>query len=67
MDKYTMKQLIEVSALEAELQGMIADNKQREIEGNSMAYTGEDFEYIAKQMRDVATKYDNERAVANAW
>ncbi len=63
MDKYTIKQLIEVSALEAEMQGMIADNKQREIEGSSMAYKGAEFAYLAKQMRDISTKYDNERAL----
>lgn len=60
MDKHTINQLIEVSALEAEVQGMVADNTQREIEGLSMAYTSADFFEVADQMRKVATKHDNE-------
>ena len=55
-----VKRLILVSALEAEMQGMIADNKQREQEGLSMAYTGEDFANIAKQMEEIAHKHDDE-------
>lgn len=62
LDKHTIKQIIELTALEVEVHGMIADNQQRELEGNSMAYTGEDFDNIAKQMRDIATKYNNEQA-----
>ena len=48
-----INKLILVSALEAELQGMIADNKQREIDGSSLAYDERQFTYIADQMRSI--------------
>lgn len=56
MDEKTMKQLIEVSALEAELQGMIAENKIREMNGNCLAYGEGDFQYIAHRMREVTNR-----------
>lgn len=55
-----VKRLILVKALEAEIQGMIADNKQREAEGLVMAYTGLDFCDTADQIRDIATNKDVE-------
>ena len=55
-----VKRLILVSALEAEMQGMIADNKQREQDGLSLAYEGKDFSYIAQQMEEIAHKHDDE-------
>ena len=48
-----IKRLIMATALEAEMQGMIADNKQRALEGLSMAYVGEDFDHIAEQIRNI--------------
>jgi len=39
-------------ALNADMQGVIAENKQREVEGISLAYSEEDFNHIADQMRD---------------
>lgn len=54
MNEFIIIKTIEVSALEITAQGMIAENKQREIEGASMAYTEEDFVLIAKQIQDVA-------------
>ena len=55
-----VKRLILVSALEAEIQGMIADNKQREQEGLSLAYEGKDFYHIAQQMEEIVHKHDDE-------
>lgn len=55
-----VKRLILVSALEAEMQGMIAENKQREIEDKSMAYTDESFATLAEQMREIAYKHDEQ-------
>ena len=55
-----VKKIILVSALEAEMQGMIADNKQREQEGLSLAYEGKDFDNIAQQMKEIAHKHDDE-------
>lgn len=60
MKESTAKRLILVTALEAELQGMIADNKMREHEGLSMAYTGADFNDISEQMRELAEKHEDQ-------
>lgn len=50
-----MKELIyfKMQLLQAEIQmqGMIAENKQREIEGKSMAYTEKDFMEIIEKYR----------------
>lgn len=56
MTDYGIKRLILVTALEADVQGMVADNKEREQNGLTMAYTGEDFANIAEQMREIAEK-----------
>ena len=42
---------LELQALIAEREGMIAENAQREIQGDSMAYTYEQFSYIAECIR----------------
>jgi len=60
MNEIAVKRMILVSALEAEMQGMIADNKQREQEGLSLAYEGKDFDYIAEQMREIAHKHEEQ-------
>lgn len=51
-----IKKLILVKALEVEVQGMIADNKDRELSGQCMAYTDADFNYVAAQIREIAEK-----------
>lgn len=55
-----VKRIILVSALEAEMQGMIADNKQREQEGLSLAYDGKAFNCIAEQVREIANMHDDQ-------
>jgi len=55
-----VKRLILVSALEVEVQGMIADNMQREQRGLSLTYGGKDFDYMAEQMREVANMHDDQ-------
>lgn len=42
---------IELQALITEREGMIAENTQREIQGDSMAYAYEEFAYIAECIR----------------
>lgn len=44
---------IELEALITEREGMVAENKVREILGQSMAYHDMDFQILAKQMRDL--------------
>ena len=55
-----VKRLILVSALEAEMQGMIAENKNREVKGLAMAYDCDAFYDIAGRMEEVAHKHDDE-------
>ena len=57
MNDFEIRKLGLLYALQAEMEGMKADNKQREIEGLSMPYTSGDFENIASQMRDVINDY----------
>ncbi len=69
MNEFIIIKTIEVSALEITAQGMIAENKQREIEGASMAYTEEDFVLIAKQIQDVAQqiRLKKNRTMKTIW
>lgn len=55
-----IKRLILVTALEAEVQGMIAENKKREDEGLAQAYGNEQFVYMAEQMREIANMHDDQ-------
>lgn len=55
-----IKRLILVTALETEVQGMIAENKKREDEGLAHAYSNEQFVYMAEQMREIANAHDDQ-------
>ena len=55
MDSYLIAKEAEILALRAELEGMLAENKQREVLGHSMAYTEEDFAYLSACLRDIYT------------
>jgi hypothetical protein len=55
-----IKRLILVSALEAEMQGMIAENKTREAQGLAMAYDCDAFYGISARMEEIAHKHDDE-------
>lgn len=46
----------DVIRLQTETMGMQAENKNRELRGESMAYTEKDFIYIAAQMEIHAAK-----------
>jgi hypothetical protein len=58
MNEATVKRLILVTALETEVQGMIAENKQRELNGESLAYDNKQFIYMADKMREIANDHD---------
>lgn len=45
--------LVTISAANARVAGMTAENTQRQVLGQSMAYTDSDFEYEAKNIEDV--------------
>jgi hypothetical protein len=45
---------IELLALRAELEGMISDNRLRELQGSSPAWDGDAFEELAKKIRAIS-------------
>lgn len=57
MDNITVRFLAEVLQLNTEIQGMIAENKQREGLEQSMAYTEEDFAIKAQQFDNIIRKW----------
>lgn len=46
MDRDLLYFQMKLLQAEIKMHGMIAENKQREIEGNSMVYTEKDFDYL---------------------
>lgn len=58
-----IKALIRVTALEARIQGMIAENKSRELEGLYLAYTEQEFYDISQEMLDVAISLEDDDEV----
>lgn len=48
--------LAEMLALNAEIEGMKADNADRAQHGYSMAYSGDQFFAVAEQLRDLSKK-----------
>lgn len=60
MTDAAVKRLILVTALETEVQEMIAENKKREDEGLAQAYDNEQFVYMAEQMREIANMHDDQ-------
>lgn len=59
MDQYDIIRLGNILAIQAEIEGMKADNKQRQILGESMAYTSHDFSYKAQEIREASHCYNN--------
>ena len=55
-----IKRLILVIALGTEVQGMIAENKQREVNGLALAYDNNQFIYMADKMREIANAHDDQ-------
>jgi hypothetical protein len=60
MTNYDVKRLALALAIQAEIEGMKAENKQREIQGNSMAYVSHDFDHMARQLWELANKHDEQ-------
>ena len=57
---YNVKRLALVLAVQAEIEGMKAENKQREIQGDSMAYTDKDFSEKANELTNLAYATDEQ-------
>lgn len=60
MNEYDVKRLALVLAVQAEIEGMKAINKERELNGASIAYTEQDFGYMADQLRELANKHNEQ-------
>ena len=60
MNSYDVKRLILAFALRAEIYGMKAENMQRQVLGESMAYNDSDFINISRQLKELAQKHDEE-------
>lgn len=54
-EKDYLQCLTVISAANARVAGMTAENMQRQMLGQSMAYTDSDFEYEAKNIENVYT------------
>lgn len=54
MDTYDVRRLAHILAIQAEIEGMKAFNKEREINGMSMGYTEQDFSAMAEQLKNFA-------------
>lgn len=57
MDESDVKRLGEILAVQAEIEGMKAENKRREVLGEGMAYTLGDFNCKAEELRAIASKH----------
>jgi hypothetical protein len=54
MDSYDVKRLALILAVQAEIEGMKADNENRKQNNHSMAYTDSDFAEKATELRNLA-------------
>ena len=57
---YDVVRLGKILAVQAEIEGMKAENKQREIIGQSMAYSDMDFQDKASEFRNITNAPDDE-------
>lgn len=55
-----MKTEIELEALRCEREGMVAENLQRSWSNNTPAYTENDFNALAEQIRELGQKFEQE-------
>lgn len=60
MNHYDVKRLALILAIQAEIEGMKAFNKERELNGASLGYSEQDFNHMANQLRELAAKHDEQ-------
>lgn len=60
MNHYDVKRLALVLAVQAEIEGMKAENQQRERLNQSIGYTDQDFADKAAELRNLAYAYDEQ-------
>ena len=60
MDSFDIKRLGLIFAIEAEIEGMKAENKQREINGHDLTYDEFNFYEKAGQIREICYKHNDQ-------
>jgi len=60
MNDYTVKRLALVLSIQAEIEGMKAENINREQIGHSMAYVEADFNQKRDELLEIAYKHDEQ-------
>lgn len=60
METYDVRRLALVLAVQAEIDGMKAENKVRELNGMQLAYNDDSFNIKAEELRDLAHSHDNQ-------
>ena len=60
MTNSTVKRLALILAIQAEIEGMKAENMQREHQGLSVTYGDHSFQIKAEELREIAYKHDNQ-------
>lgn len=60
MNEYDVKRLALVFSVQAEIEGMLAHNRQREHLNESNAYTIEDFDSKAEELRNLAAAHNDQ-------
>lgn len=60
MNEYDVRRYAQICAINAEIQGMIASNKMRELRGMSLAYGDRQFGDKAEQLRNLAASHNDQ-------
>jgi hypothetical protein len=60
MNNYDVKRLALVLAIQAEIEGMKAENKYREKNGHDLTYGNADFDDKAFELRSLANAHDEQ-------
>lgn len=63
MNEYDVRRLGKILALQAEIEGMKAENTQRQLEGFSLKYTESDFFHKAEILLDLS-QYSNDQLIS---
>lgn len=60
MTEYDVKRLGLILAIQAEIEGMKAENQHREMQGYSQAYGFDNFHEKAEEIRVIVSKHDHQ-------
>lgn len=60
MNNYDVKRLALILAIQAEIEGMKAENKERELLGHSLSYSEKQFQDKGLELKNLAVKHDEQ-------